>query len=56
MLSLMGALWFSIVISGVMGHRLYFRPSQLSTDSNLQQARHMANSHVSDLVFQLHAR
>ena len=28
MLSLMGALWFSLVTSGVIGHRLYFSPSQ----------------------------
>ena len=40
MLSLMGALWFSIVTSRVIGHRLYFRPSQLSTGSNFRQARH----------------
>ena len=39
MLSLMGALWFSIVTSGVIGHRLYFRPSQLNTGSNFRQAR-----------------
>ena len=56
MLSLMGALWCCIVTSGVIGHKLYFRPSQLSTDSNLRQARCMANPHVSDLVFQLHTR
>ena len=40
MLSLMEALMFSKVTSGVIGHRLYFRPSQLSTGSNFQQARH----------------
>ena len=44
MLSLLGALWFSIVTSGVIDHRLYFRPSELSTDSN-RQVRHMANPH-----------
>ena len=40
MLSLLGALWLSTVTSVVIGHRFYFRPSQLSTDSNLWQARH----------------
>ena len=40
MLSIMGAIWFSIVTSGVIGHRLYFRPSQPSTDSNFRQPRH----------------
>ena len=38
MLSLLGALWFSKVTSRVIGHRLYFHPSQLSTDLNLRQA------------------
>ena len=38
MLSVLGALWFSTVTSGVIGHRLYFRPSQLRTDSNFRQA------------------
>ena len=37
MLSLLGALWFSRVTSRVIGHRLYFRPIQLRTDSNLWQ-------------------
>ena len=36
----MGALWFSIVTSGGIGHRWYFRPSQLSTGSNFRQASH----------------
>ena len=39
MLNLMGALWFSVMTSGVIGHRLYFRPSQLSTDSNLPTSK-----------------
>ena len=37
MLSLLGALCFTIVTSGVLGPRLYFRPCQLSTGSNFPQ-------------------
>ena len=40
MLSRMGTLWFSTVTFGVIGHRLYFRPSHLSTATNFRQARH----------------
>ena len=38
MLSLLGALWFRTVTSGVIGHSMYFRTSEQSTDSNLWQA------------------
>ena len=57
MLSLLGAIWFSKVTSGVIGHRLYFRPSQLSTGSNFRQAIPIDGQsiHMSAiLLFQLH--
>ena len=51
MLSLMGALWFSRVTSRVIGHRLYFRPSQLSTGSNFWQAIKAWPIHMSAILF-----
>ena len=43
--SLLGALWVSTVTSGVIRHRLYFRPSQLSTGSNFRQAKAIKESY-----------
>ena len=48
MLNIMGALWFSIEISGVIGQRLYFRPSQLI---QMAQISNFDGMFTSGLVF-----